>query len=112
LGLTGGLPPIDGGAEADRSPAITRSAHRHLREPAYRKDRPVSAFATAAPGRLTNADRCDRCGAQAFVRTTMSSGHELLWCAHHFAENEQGLAAKNAAVTADLRHTIGASRAA
>jgi hypothetical protein len=42
----------------------------------------------------------------------MSTGHELFWCAHHFAENEKGLAAKNAAVTADLRHTIGASRAA
>lgn len=72
----------------------------------------MSAFASAAYDRLTNADRCDRCGAQAFVRTTMSTGHELFWCAHHFAENEKGLAAKNAAVTADLRHTIGASRAA
>jgi hypothetical protein len=42
----------------------------------------------------------------------MSSGHELLWCAHHYAQNEQGLAAGKAIVTADLRHTIGASRAA
>jgi hypothetical protein len=72
----------------------------------------VSVVTTAAPGRLTAADRCDRCGAQAFVRTTMSSGHELLWCAHHYAQNEQGLAAGKATVTADLRHTIGASRAA
>ncbi|MEK8228799.1 hypothetical protein NKG05_26635 [Oerskovia sp. M15] len=31
---------------------------------------------------LTVADRCDRCGAQAYVRVTMPSG-ELLFCAHH-----------------------------
>src|SRR5690625_1375505 len=31
---------------------------------------------------LTNADRCDRCGAQAFVRVVLNSG-ELLFCAHH-----------------------------
>ena len=31
---------------------------------------------------LTNADRCDACGAQAKVRASMPSG-ELLFCAHH-----------------------------
>ena len=31
---------------------------------------------------LTAADRCDRCGAQAYVRVTLTSG-ELLFCAHH-----------------------------
>jgi hypothetical protein len=43
--------------------------------------------ATAA-GSLTAADRCDRCGAQAYVRATMESGFDLLLCAHHFHENE------------------------
>lgn len=31
---------------------------------------------------LTTADRCDRCGAQAYLRVTLPSG-ELLFCAHH-----------------------------
>ncbi|ACV09078.1 hypothetical protein Jden_1426 [Jonesia denitrificans DSM 20603] len=31
---------------------------------------------------LTAADRCDRCGAQAYVRVVLSAG-ELLFCAHH-----------------------------
>jgi ribosomal protein L37E len=32
---------------------------------------------------LTAQDRCDRCGAQAYIRVTMASGGELLFCAHH-----------------------------
>jgi hypothetical protein len=35
-----------------------------------------------APATLTNADRCDRCGAQARVRVVLVSG-DLLFCAHH-----------------------------
>lgn len=31
---------------------------------------------------LTVADRCDRCGAQAYVRVMLNVG-ELLFCAHH-----------------------------
>lgn len=31
---------------------------------------------------LTGFDRCDSCGAQAYVRVTLNSG-ELLFCAHH-----------------------------
>ena len=31
---------------------------------------------------LTSADRCDRCGAQAYLRVTLHAG-ELLFCAHH-----------------------------
>jgi hypothetical protein len=32
---------------------------------------------------LTAGDRCDRCGAQAYLRVTLISGGELLFCAHH-----------------------------
>ena len=33
---------------------------------------------------LTTVDRCDRCGAQAYVRVVLgASGGELLFCAHH-----------------------------
>jgi hypothetical protein len=35
---------------------------------------------------LTALDRCDRCGAQAFVRVEMRSG-ELLFCGHHSREH-------------------------
>jgi len=31
---------------------------------------------------LTAADRCDRCGAQSYVRVVLANG-ELLFCAHH-----------------------------
>lgn len=37
---------------------------------------------TTTPTPLTAADRCDRCGAQAYVRVVLSRG-ELLFCAHH-----------------------------
>ncbi|HEX8092739.1 DUF7455 domain-containing protein [Jatrophihabitans sp.] len=35
---------------------------------------------------LAAADRCDRCGAQAYVRVTLPAGSELLFCAHHGRE--------------------------
>jgi len=39
---------------------------------------------------LTASDRCDACGAQAYVRVTLSTG-DLLFCAHHAAENKEKL---------------------
>lgn len=39
---------------------------------------------TLAP--LNVADRCDRCGAQAYVRVVLPVG-ELLFCAHHAREH-------------------------
>ena len=40
---------------------------------------------SAAP--LTAIDRCDRCGAQAYLRVQLQSGGELLFCAHHAREH-------------------------
>ena len=40
---------------------------------------------------LTAADRCDRCGAQAYVRVTLASGFDLLFCAHHGKEHADKL---------------------
>jgi hypothetical protein len=34
---------------------------------------------------LTALDRCDSCGAQAYIKVTLASG-ELLFCAHHGAK--------------------------
>ena len=42
----------------------------------------------APPAALNTADRCDRCGAQAFVRAELTNGGELLFCAHHGLEHE------------------------
>ena len=42
--------------------------------------RPVPAVDSPA---LTLADRCDRCGAQAYVRATLPSGADLVFCGHH-----------------------------
>ena len=40
---------------------------------------------------LTSADRCDRCGAQAFYRAVLASG-DLLFCAHHGRKHADRLA--------------------
>ena len=43
---------------------------------------------TVAPSAaLTAADRCDRCGAQAYLRVELQTGGELLFCAHHAREH-------------------------
>ena len=42
---------------------------------------------------LTAADRCDRCGAQAYVRVVFGSGSELLFCAHHGRKYDEKLRA-------------------
>lgn len=47
--------------------------------------------ATLANETLTAADRCDRCGAQAYLRVHLSSGGELLFCAHHGREHSNKL---------------------
>jgi hypothetical protein len=36
---------------------------------------------------LTAVDRCDRCGAQAYLRVSLQGGGELLFCAHHAREH-------------------------
>ena len=40
---------------------------------------------------LTAADRCDRCGAQAYVRVALPTGGTLLFCGHHFRDHESPL---------------------
>lgn len=47
---------------------------------------------------LNSQDRCDRCGAQAYLRATVSgdAGFELLFCAHHARDHRERLAALGA----------------
>ncbi len=42
---------------------------------------------------LTAFDRCDSCGAQAYVRVTLASG-DLLFCAHHGAKFKEKLSGR------------------
>jgi hypothetical protein len=53
---------------------------------------------TIAASPLTAIDRCDRCGAQAYVRATMISGSHLLFCAHHWHENQSALREAGASI--------------
>lgn len=43
--------------------------------------------AVAPSTSLTAEDRCDRCGAQAYLRVELASGLDLLFCAHHAREH-------------------------
>ena len=46
---------------------------------------------TAAPAHeLTAFDRCDACGAQAYIRVAVG-GSELLFCAHHGRKHQEKL---------------------
>ncbi|HNP15176.1 MAG: hypothetical protein KF739_03120 [Cryobacterium sp.] len=56
----------------------------------------VSAGTTATVERdayeLTALDRCDSCGAQAYIRVMIGES-ELLFCAHHGRRHQEKLAA-------------------
>lgn len=55
---------------------------------------------------MTADQRCDRCGAQAFMKVVMLEGKGiLLFCAHHAGEHEHKLIALNA-VIADHRSSL------
>jgi hypothetical protein len=51
----------------------------------------VTTAVAPAASALTAADRCDRCGAQAYLRVELVSGGELLFCAHHAREHNDAL---------------------
>ncbi|MHA3683202.1 DUF7455 domain-containing protein [Leucobacter sp. HY1910] len=52
------------------------------------QDRQTDILAADRP--LSALDRCDSCGAQAYVRVVFS-GSELLFCAHHATKHEAKL---------------------
>ncbi len=54
--------------------------------------------AVAPSPQFTALDRCDRCGAQAYVRVELTSGGELLFCAHHAREHAEKLRAIAASI--------------
>jgi hypothetical protein len=68
----------------------------------------VNAVTATAP--LTAADRCDRCGARAYVRVVLPGGGELLFCAHHGRAHEGALRAAEADIQ-DESHALDETRA-
>jgi hypothetical protein len=49
----------------------------------------TTAVAPSTP--LSAVDRCDRCGAQAYLRVHLGGGGDLLFCAHHAREHGEKL---------------------
>jgi hypothetical protein len=53
----------------------------------------ATASGAPSPTRPMNAGhRCDRCGAQAYVRALLPGHRELLFCAHHYRQHAPVLA--------------------
>lgn len=65
--------------------------------------------AVAPTAALTAEDRCDRCGAQAYLRVELQAGGELLFCAHHAREHGDKLREVAAAVQ-DETHKLHDTR--
>ncbi len=86
---------------------VTRVREQRVRM----QKRGAEVTTTIAGSQLTAADRCDRCGAQAYVRATMGSGFELLFCAHHWFENEERLR-DTATDILDETHRLGGAEPA
>ncbi|WP_010146507.1 DUF7455 domain-containing protein [Serinicoccus profundi] len=61
--------------------------------------------ATLTP-ELTAADRCDRCGAQAYIRASLGDGLHLHFCAHHGREHLDKLRAQNDVDILDETHRL------
>jgi hypothetical protein len=47
---------------------------------------------SAGPVELAVVDRCDRCGARAYVRVLLPSRRDLLFCVHHHRQHACALA--------------------
>jgi len=71
-----------------------------------RNEADVTTAVAPATAALTAADRCDRCGAQAYLRVELQTGGELLFCAHHAREHGEKLR-EIAANVHDETHKLG-----
>ena len=58
---------------------------------------------------LKATDRCDRCGAQAYIRATLPSSAELLFCAHHYAEHRPTLRDQGATIHDESQQLVAST---
>lgn len=75
------------------------------------ESREIDVNTTLAPD-LTVADRCDRCGAQAYVRVMLGEGLELLFCAHHGRKYDDKLRGLDDVKIQDETHRLHEDEAA
>ena len=73
-----------------------------------RLEREQAAGDLAPVEMLTVVDRCDRCGARAYVRVLLPSRLELLFCAHHTRQYASALK-KIAVAIQDETHRLAAA---
>jgi len=71
-----------------------------------KREATVTTAVAPSAASLSAADRCDRCGAQAYLRVELQTGGELLFCAHHAREHGDKLREIAAAVH-DETHKLG-----
>lgn len=94
------------GSSSDRS-GIFVTAGTLGQTPKHRNEADVTTAVAPTPA-LTAEDRCDRCGAQAYLRVELQNGGELLFCAHHAREHGDKL--REIAVTVvDETHRLSES---
>lgn len=55
---------------------------------------------------LTALDRCDSCGAQAYIRVGTPKGGELLFCAHHANKHKTAMGKQGVIVITDETHKL------
>jgi hypothetical protein len=80
---------------------LIRSGPPQLREK-------VTVTTLTAP-MLSSLDRCDRCGAQAYVRVTLGGGGELMFCAHHARQHEDKLRDMSAVIHDESERLVSSS---
>jgi hypothetical protein len=56
---------------------------------------------------LTSVDRCDRCGARAYVLVMLPNALELLFCAHHGRQHAVALAKVAVEIHDETRRLAG-----
>lgn len=69
---------------------------------------PLTGLAPRDALGLDATHRCDRCGAQAYVRVGLLAGGELLFCGHHYTRHSEPLVGRTAWVV-DARDRLAAS---
>ena len=57
---------------------------------AQREEAPPRTLGPTTP--MNAVHRCDRCGAQAYVRVLLYSRRDLVFCAHHYRQHAPALA--------------------
>ena len=90
-------PWLDWDVKGEASPGNLWGPRLRCTHDTQKRNEAVVNTALAPSSPLTAADRCDRCGAQAYLRVELQSGGELLFCAHHAREHGDKL--KQIAVT-------------